>query len=172
MTPAGELRTARLSLRPPESGDVAAVLAVHADPAACAHNPADALTTVEEAGALVARWRDHWRRHGFGYWVVREHGEADVLGFCGLKVMALRDEPVLNLFYRFSPACWGRGVATEAATEVVRWAAGLGTLVVARVRPANVASRRVAERAGLTRAEHLDGPGQDGPDWVYVRPPT
>lgn len=48
--------------------------------------------------------------------------------------MTLRDEPVLNLFYRFAPACWGEGVATEAATEVVRWAAPLGEPVVARVR--------------------------------------
>lgn len=163
-----ELRTARLSLRRPENGDAAVVLAVHANPLACAHNPADALTTMTEAEELVGRWRDHWRRHGFGYWVVRER--AAVLGFCGFKVMTLRDEPVLNLFYRFDPACWGRGVATEAATEVVRWAAAIDRPVVARVRPANLASQRVAVRAGLTRAEHLDEHGQDGLDWLYVRP--
>ena len=163
-----ELLTTRLSLRRPAPGDAAAVLAVHADPLACAHNPADALTTMAEAEELLGRWQDHWRRFGFGYWVVRRHGEPRVLGFCGLKVMTLRGEPVLNLFYRFDPACWGDGIATEAARAVVRWAAPLGEPVVARVRPANVASQRVAERAGLTRAEHLDEDGQDGPDWLYT----
>lgn len=164
--------TARLSLRRPENVDAAVVFAVHADPLACAHNPADALTTMAEAEELVGRWQDHWRRHGVGYWVVRDRGEDAVLGFCGLKVMTLRDEPVLNLFYRFDPACWGRGIATEAATEVVRWAAVLDMPVVARVRPANVASQRVAVHAGLTRAEHLDEDGQDGLDWIYLRRPT
>jgi [ribosomal protein S5]-alanine N-acetyltransferase len=40
--------------------------------------------------------------------------------------------------------------------------------VLARVRPANVASRRVALRAGLLRAPHLDGPGEDGHEWIFV----
>jgi RimJ/RimL family protein N-acetyltransferase len=168
MTTPDELVTTRLSLRRPESGDAAAVLAVHSDPRACAHNPADALTTPAEAEELVGRWQDHWRRFGFGYWVVRGRGTLPVLGFCGLKRIALRGEPVLNLFYRFDPACWGDGIASEAATEVVRWAAPLGETVVARVRPANTASQRVAVRAGLTRAEHLDEHGQDGLDWLYT----
>ena len=164
-----ELRTTRLTLRPPVTGDAAAVLAVHANPLACAHNPADALATFAEAEDLVGRWQAHWRRFGFGYWVVRGHGSQAVLGFCGLKAMTLRDEPILNLFYRFDPACWGDGFATEAATEVVRWAADLGEPVVARVRPANAASQRVAVRAGLVRAEHLDEDGEDGLDWIYTR---
>lgn len=168
MTTPDELLTTRLSLRRPENGDAAAVLAVHADPRACAHNPSDALTTMAAAEELVGRWRAHWARFGFGYWVVRRRGADPVLGFCGLKVMTLRGEPVLNLFYRFDPACWGDGVATEAATAVVRWAAPLGETVVARVRPANAASHRVAVRAGLTRAAHLDEEGEDGPDWLYA----
>lgn len=163
-----QLLTTRLSLRPPETSDAAAVLAVHANPLACAHNPADALTTMTEATELLGRWRDHWRTHGFGYWVVRHREEPAVLGFCGLKVMTLRGERVLNLFYRFDPACWGDGIATEAAAEVVRWAAALSEPVVARVRPANVASQRVAVRAGLTRAPHLDEVGADGLDWLYT----
>ena len=163
-----QLLTTRLSLRRPESDDAAAVLAVHANPLACAHNPADALTTMAEAEELLVQWQDHWRRHGFGYWVVRRRDEPAVLGFCGLKVMTLRDEPVLNLFYRFDPAVWGDGIATEAATEVVRQAAALGGPVVARVRPENVASQRVAVRAGLTRAPHLDDIGDDGLDWLYT----
>jgi RimJ/RimL family protein N-acetyltransferase len=40
--------------------------------------------------------------------------------------------------------------------------------IIARVRPGNVASQKVAQRAGLTRAEHLDDLGEDGPDWLYT----
>jgi len=51
-----------------------------------------------EAEALLARWDQHWASHGFGYWVIRRHGEQTQLGFCGLKMMSLADERVLNLF--------------------------------------------------------------------------
>lgn len=110
-----EVRTARLSLRRPVAADIDAVLAVHTDPRAVAHNPSDALATRPEAAELFGRWDAHWERHGFGYWVVRRHDSAAALGFCGAKVMP----PGLNLFYRFAPEHWGQGVATEAVTAVV-----------------------------------------------------
>lgn len=56
-------------------------------------------------------------------------------------------------------------------TAVLGWAAVAlaGRPVVARVRPANVASARVAVRVGLGRAERLDVEGADGLDWIYVQ---
>jgi RimJ/RimL family protein N-acetyltransferase len=84
--------------------------------------------------------------------------------------MELSDMKVLNLFYRFDSAAWGQGLASEAATAVATWASRQvpHLPLIARVRPANVASQRVAIRAGLTRAEHLDGTGYDGFDWIFA----
>jgi RimJ/RimL family protein N-acetyltransferase len=169
------LTTARLTLRRPAPADLPAIFAVHADPAACRHNPSDALRTVAQARGLLARWDAQWRRSGFGYWVVRDPD--GVVGFCGLKPVPMGGREVLNLFYRFAPFAWGRGYATEAATAVVSWASRhrTGWPVVARVRPANTASQRVALRAGLVRVPHLDDTGADGPDWLYAstgQPPT
>jgi len=92
------------------------------------------------------------------------------LGFCGIKPMKLHGMKVLNLFYRFTPAAWGQGLAGEAATAVAAWATRQvpDLPLIARVRPANVASQRVAARAGLIRAQHLDGAGYDGEDWIYA----
>ncbi len=170
---ADELRTGRLILSRPGPDDVDAILAVHQDPAACAHNPSDALANREQAEQLFLRWSAQWAGFGFGYWVVRRHGSPDPLGFCGVKVVEFRRRRVLNLFYRFSPSVWGSGFATEAATAVVAWTLTHqpDDLVIARVRPANAASHRVATRAGLVRAEHLDSPGEDGVDWLYVSSP-
>ncbi|MFI2713742.1 GNAT family N-acetyltransferase [Micromonospora sp. NPDC018662] len=163
-----ELTTARLSLRRPAPADVDLVHALHTDPRACAHNPSDLLRDRPEARERLQRWDAHWRQHGVGYWVVSRDDRR--LGFCGVKVMRLHDRDVLNLFYRLDPAAWGDGVASEAATAVVAWATTRrpGLPVVARVRPDNVASRRVAERAGLRRAAHLDTPGEDGLDWIFT----
>jgi RimJ/RimL family protein N-acetyltransferase len=159
--------TARLELRRPAEADADAILRIHRDPLACEHNPSDMITVRPEAVDRCRRWRAHWQRHGFGYWVVRRRGAERVIGFCGLKLMRLHDAPVLNLFYRLEPAAWGAGLASEAAAAVVE-AAPAGRPVIARVRPGNVASARVAVRAGLHRAEHLDTEGADGLDWIFT----
>ncbi|WP_043636707.1 GNAT family N-acetyltransferase [Nonomuraea candida] len=166
-----ELLTARLSLRPPAPGDIDAILAVHSDPATCLHNPSDALSSREEAAELFQRWDAHWRRLGYGYWVVRRRDAGGTLGFCGTKLMELDGASVLNLFYRFAVSSWGQGVAGEAATAVVGWVTERvpDLPVIARVRPANAASQRVALRAGLVRAEHLDVAGEDGLDWIFAK---
>ncbi|MFW6205141.1 MAG: GNAT family N-acetyltransferase [Actinomycetota bacterium] len=185
-----QLLTARLRLRRPTPADIDAIYHIHRDPQACAHNPSDMLATRGDAEDLYRRWDEHWKRHGFGYWVIRSQAvvraagglparvdghqpEATVLGFCGLKLMQLKNLDVLNLFYRLNPPAWGDGVATEAATAVVAWASAHvpNHPVIARVRPENIGSIRVAVRAGLRRAEYLDTDGEDGPDWIYIRTP-
>jgi RimJ/RimL family protein N-acetyltransferase len=167
---ASDLITARLLLRRPAADDVPSILAIHRDERACAHNPSDRLVAEGEALDLYHRWDEHWRRHGFGYWVVYHQDDREILGFCGVKLMQLHGLEVLNLFYRLDPAVWGRGFATEAAIAVAQWAAADASHwpVVARVRPANTASIRVAERAGLRRAERLDTFGEDGHDLIYA----
>ncbi|WP_433290932.1 GNAT family N-acetyltransferase [Actinoplanes sp. CA-030573] len=166
------MNTDRLSLRPPGEADADAILRIHADPVACEHNPSDMITVRAEAVDRCRRWMAHWQRHGYGYYVLRRHGSEHVVGFCGVKLMRLHERPVLNLFYRLEPAAWGAGLASEAASAVVASVAGVGLPVIARVRPGNAASARVAVRAGLRRAEHLDTAGADGLDWIFADRPV
>jgi RimJ/RimL family protein N-acetyltransferase len=165
-----ELQTDRLSLRRPTEADIDAIFAIHSDPRTCWHNPSDALAQRKEAEELYQRWNDQWHRCGYGYWVVRRHGSAQQLGFCGIKPMELNDMKVLNLFYRFVTSAWGHGFAGEAATAIATWASQRvpNLPLIARIRPTNLASQHVAINAGLTRAEHLDGIGYDGFEWIYA----
>jgi RimJ/RimL family protein N-acetyltransferase len=150
---------------------VNAILSIHSDPRACAHNPSDSLANRDEAQQLFWRWDEHWVRYGFGYWVVRRRGSDLTIGFCGIKVMQFNGREVANLFYRFDPAVWGSGLAREALIAVTGWAAANipDWVLIARIRPLNFASQRVAIHAGLARAEHLDTPGEDGVDWIFVQ---
>jgi [ribosomal protein S5]-alanine N-acetyltransferase len=165
-----EIVTARLALRRPGPADLETIFAIHRDPEACRHNPSDLVDTLAEADHLYSRWDDHWRRHSFGYWVVETRESRKTLGFAGLKVVRFREIEALNLFYRLDPATWGEGIATEAATAVVSWAGRHlpEWPILARVRPANIASQKVARNAGLARAEHLDDQGEDGLDWLFA----
>ena len=58
-------------------------------------------------------------------------------------------------------------------TAVLRWITGIrpDQQLVARIRPGNAAPARVAAKAGLVRAAHLDTEGEDGADHIWVLPP-
>ena len=157
------------SLDVPTGEDVPQILAIAGDPRTTVHNPSDHVTDLPEASRLIDRWLQHWAEHGLGYWCVREHDATEVVGCCGLKRMTAAGQPVLNLLYRFRPEVWGRGYATEAASAVVAWGARHrpGETILARVRPDNLASQRVALRAGLRRDPALDEPGEDGGDLAF-----
>lgn len=162
--------TARLCLRRPRAEDVDEVLRLHQDPRATWHNPADVLEDETAAHQLVGRWIQHWDEHAIGYWMLSWRDEAAVLGVCGVKVMTVGGREVFNLLYRLHPAAWGQGVASEAAASVVERALRhpSGRPVIARVRPDNHASVRVALSSGLLRAEHLDTEGEDGAEHVFT----
>jgi RimJ/RimL family protein N-acetyltransferase len=162
-----------LRLRLPSPGDVDVVRRIHQVPAAVAHNPSELLADHGAAEELLRLWQACWQRDEVGYWMVTGRADPAVLGFCGVKPVRLAGAPVLNLFYRFDPAVWGRGFATEAVTAVLGWVARVrpDQRLVARVRPGNTASARVAAKAGLVRAADLDTDGEDGPDHVWLRPP-
>lgn len=166
-----EARTDRLRLRVPQPDDAAFAFALLTDPWTTAHNPSDALASPQEAHDLVARWRAQ-RTAGLGYWIVERLEDGLPIGVCGVKAVELDGRPVWNLLYRFAPAAWGRGYAREAAAEAIRAAldADPSRLVVARVRPANTASARVAAAVGLLRRPELDTTGDDGPDDVWATP--
>ncbi|MFG3155345.1 GNAT family N-acetyltransferase [Streptomyces sp. NPDC048219] len=74
----------------------------------------------------------------------------------------------------FATSAWGQGFAGEAAAAVATWVSRhLPSLpLIARVRPANLASQRVAIHAGPDRAQHLDTEGYDGFDWICIAQPT
>ncbi|MGH2862319.1 MAG: GNAT family N-acetyltransferase [Solirubrobacteraceae bacterium] len=125
----------------------------------------DALTEIYQH-PLVARWIGvHTRqdvereitqhietqaRLGFSFWAVEDRGGGRLIGDCGLQPLE-HHGPEVELGYDFHPTAWGRGLATEAAREVVRQAFGPLCLghVAAVVKPEHVASQRVLEKAGL-----------------------
>ncbi|MGE5590530.1 MAG: GNAT family N-acetyltransferase [Bacillota bacterium] len=154
------VQTPRLILRAPIPGDAADVFAIHADPETNRHNPSGPMQSLAEAEERVRDWVQDWVEHGLGYWCVSTLTDPQVVGVSGVRVMEWSGRQVLNLYYRYAPVAWGKGYAAEVAREAVLAAgAHLPELpVVARIRPTNASSMRVAERAGLVRQPDLDTP--------------
>jgi RimJ/RimL family protein N-acetyltransferase len=152
------LRTDRLLLRPWCDADVAAYAELSGDPAVM-----EFLQPQTEPGAAeawAARVRAHWQQFGFGQWVVEIPGEASLIGVIGLSTVIYQAHftPAVEVAWRLAPAQWGHGYATEAARAAVDY--GFGTLglseIVAITVPANLRSRRVMERLGMTRMPEDD----------------
>lgn len=81
-----------------------------------------------------------------------------LLGWCGLGPLEFK--PVdIEIYYGLAKEFWGKGLATEAARAVLRY--GFNDIglkeIVAVVSPANMASRRVIEKLGMTCIKQVAG---------------
>ena len=146
-----------MRLRRPVPDDLDDVFRIHGDPRTNRHNPAGPDRDLGASRARLGEWLEHWDRHGFGYWVV-EDDDGAVVGFSGVRTAEWQGRPVLNLYYRFAPEVWGRGVASSVAAHAVRWAAEHhpDRPVLAYTTEDNVGSQRTAAAAGLVRRPDLE----------------
>ena len=153
-----EVYTARLVLRRPQQGDGPAMFMVHGDPATNQYNLAGPHPDLAASERTLQRWLQHWETYGFGYWTIQLAYTKEVVGFGGVKHFIWHSRDALNLYYRFTPAAWGYGYATELAKTAVALAREYLPQwpVVARIRANNVASLRIAEHIGLQRHPELD----------------
>jgi ribosomal-protein-serine acetyltransferase len=89
---------------------------------------------------------------GTEYEFVIESPAGRLLGGCGLNALD-RDHRRANLGYWVRSSETGRGVASTAAREAMRWAFANTDLIRLEILAAvgNVASQRVAEKAGAVR---------------------
>ena len=74
------------------------------------------------------------------------------VGYCGFFHQVVDEIEEIEIGYRLHPAHWNQGLATEAATAVRDHAFRDLRLprVISLIHPDNIASRRVAEKIGLT----------------------
>lgn len=136
-----------LTLRPLEPSDVDAVVICADDPVSqrfttvpSPYRRQDAVDFVDRAGSRV------WP----GFTVAITDADDTVLGTCGLRIHD-EDSDVVAIGYMVSPPARGRAVATRATRLLIDFAWSLGAHRVAiDAYATNSASRRVAERCGLT----------------------
>lgn len=152
------LTTARLTLRPWRPSDRDGLWRMQSDP-----RTMEFLMPVPDraaSDAVADRAEAHFARHGFGLWVVEAPGVTDFAGYCGLVHVPYAEHftPAVEIGWRFDPAFWDRGYATEAARAALDF--GFETLgleeIVAITVPANLRSRAVMERLGMVRDESGD----------------
>ena len=101
----------------------------------------------KSARAWLDRRIEKQRRNGLSMWAVEARVTGEMVGLCGFFSHHGVDEAELG--YVIKAPLWGRGYATEATQAAVASALHAGHRLYATIRPRNVGSIRVAERAGL-----------------------
>jgi RimJ/RimL family protein N-acetyltransferase len=155
------IETERLILRPWRDADREPFSRITADPRVMEFFPA--VLTREESDALVDRCDAHYREHGFTYFVAELRATGELIGFLGLAHTPLPHLiPLVEIGWRLAFEHWNRGLATEGARAALCYGFEQLTLpeIVAFTVPANVRSRRVMEKLGMTRdpADDFDHP--------------
>jgi RimJ/RimL family protein N-acetyltransferase len=146
------LLTERLRLRRWLARDEAPMAAINSDPEVTRYLncPIDVTAVAAFFGDVAA----HWERYGYGLYAVDVLGAGErFVGFAGFShptfIPAVAERPELG--WRLARSAWGAGLATEAATALLRDGfdhLGLSELI-AVIHPENERSRRVATKLGM-----------------------
>jgi RimJ/RimL family protein N-acetyltransferase len=118
----------------------------------------------DESDGFVDRAEAHFVKHGFTLCAAELREDNSFIGFVGLAVPPFQAAftPCVEIGWRLAHDYWGRGLATEGARGMVRFAfeeLRLDALVAFTV-PQNVRSLRVMAKLGMTHdpAEDFDHP--------------
>ncbi len=159
---AASAETERLILRRWRVEDREPFARLNADPLVMENFPA--CLTREESDAGVDHVEAHFEKHGFGLFAAELRASGQFIGFIGLNIPDFEAHftPCVEIGWRLAREHWGRGLATEGARAAVRYGfetLGLRELVAFTV-PANIRSRRVMEKLGMSRdpADDFDHP--------------
>jgi [ribosomal protein S5]-alanine N-acetyltransferase len=145
------LETPRLILRRLATDDLDSLFALYSDRDVRRHFPEGTLTYEETKAELAWFLHGHPDHPELGLWATI-HKETDrFIGRCGLLPWTIDGALEIEVAYLLDRRCWRQGLGTEAARALVRH--GFEQLRLARlialIDPANDASIRTAQRAGL-----------------------
>ena len=151
---APELQTSRLLLEPLRVEHAAEAAVAFADPALHRHTGGHPATTDELRDRYARQVVGHspYGRHGWLSWMLREHGTARLVGTVQATTGQAPDGTRgAELAWVVATGHQGQGLAGEAGAAVAAWLHHRGfTVLVAHVRPDNVASAVTAHRLGMT----------------------
>jgi [ribosomal protein S5]-alanine N-acetyltransferase len=160
------LETKRLILREMTLHDVDDLLEVLSDPEAMQFYPQ--LFDRQMTQTWIERNIQRYAQHGFGLWslVFKENGK--LIGDCGLVVQEVDGVEEIEVGYHIRRELWGKGLATEAAQACRDY--GFSQLgfakLISLINPANIASRRVAEKNGMSLIKEMEW--RNKPTCVYA----
>lgn len=146
------IETARLCLRDWQDTDTEAFIQMNQNPLVMEFFPK--CLTREESLEFINRQKANLMRDGFGFWATEIKATGEFIGFISLSrpSFAAHFTPCIEIGWRLAAKHWGQGYATEGAETALKYGfkkCGLEEIVAFTV-PANLRSKRVMEKIGMT----------------------
>jgi len=145
------LETDRLILRRLRADDLDDLARIYADPDVRRHFPEGTLTRDETWDELQWFLAPDPARPRIGLWATIHKPSGKFIGRCGLLHWTIDGRDEIEVAYLLARRYWRQGLGAECAAALVRYGfdeLGLSRLI-SLIDPANVASQRTAERAGM-----------------------
>lgn len=163
------LETSRLLLRRFQQSDAAALMLIFGDEEVMRFGPG--VQTEHWVLDWLRKCHENYDKRGYGPWAAVEKATGETIGYCGLFYFPdINGQPEVEIGYRLARRHWANGYATEAVTAIKDY--GLKVIglprLIAIIDPSNVASIRVAEKAGMRYEADVLLEGYTYPDRVYV----
>lgn len=154
------IETERLIIRDLEEYDTKGIFELDSDPDVHEYLGKKPIKTIEEAKQVIGFIRNQYIENGIGRWAIIDKKTDDFIGWTGLKYeQRLRKEfSYYDLGYRLRKKYWGKGIATETATESLKY--GFEKLNLKEIGAAaevtHVASNKILKKVGLKFIETFD----------------
>ena len=162
------LETGRLILRRFTGDDVDLLVELDADPEVMRYiNGGEPTSRAEVVDEVLPAFLDYYERYpGYGFWAAIEKSTGEFLGWFHFRPPHGGRDDEAELGYRLRKSAWNKGYATEGSRALIdKGFIEYGVnRVFATTMAANVGSRRVMEKSGLSYVRTFFG------DWPESMP--
>lgn len=144
------IETERILLRQFVASDYPAVYEYNSNPEVQKYTGDEIIQSLDRAKEIIAAVQNNdYEMYGYGRWAAVYKPENKIIGFAGLKYLPEVGET--DIGYRFLPAYWGQGIATEAAGSIIKYGFEVLALnkIIGIAMPENIGSCKVLEKIGL-----------------------
>ena len=152
------IETDRLILREWKESDRESFARINADPMIMEFFPRR--LSEDDSNRLAARFQDHIKDHGYGFYAVELKRTGEFMGFAGLDNVdeKMPFAPAVEIAWRLDYGFWGKGYGTEAASAVLEHAFTNLKLkeIVAYAVYDNSRAIKLMEKIGMKRDEKGD----------------
>lgn len=145
----------QIVLRPMIEDDAETLFRINQSEGVLRYFPNQTPPPLERVQRFIAGQQAHWKTYGYGNWGLAPEGQPAIAGWVGLQYLPELGETEVG--FLLDRPYWGRGYATSAASESLRFGfeqCGLKR-IIALVHPENLASRRVIEKCGMAYEETI-----------------
>ena len=154
------IETDRLIIRDLEEYDAKGIFELDSDPKVHEFLGKNPIKTIQEDERIINIIRQQYVENGIGRWAIIDKKTNDFIGWTGLKYeQKLRENfSYYDLGYRLRSKYWGKGIATEAAIESLKYGFEILNLdeICAAVNIDNLASDKILRKIGLHFIENFE----------------